>query len=90
MQMSTPKKMMHWVLLAGFVASLAVTGCTKRPNEEQLLLLEETRQAALAAEQKAQQCDSEKSSVSDQLSQKKRELQKAKDEMEAVKQRLGQ
>jgi outer membrane murein-binding lipoprotein Lpp len=88
MQMSA-KTVTKWVLAAGFVASFALTGCTKRPNQEQLQLLEETTQAAMAAEQKSEQCASDKSSVAGQLDNAKGDLQKAQDEREAVKTRLG-
>ena len=85
----SPKKVSTGLLVAGFVASFAFSGCTKRPNAEQLQLLEETKQAALSAEQKAQQCESNKASVADELEQAKRALQKAQDEKAAVQSRLG-
>ncbi|KAA3619747.1 MAG: hypothetical protein DWQ05_03200 [Calditrichaeota bacterium] len=88
MQM-TPKKVSKWVLAAGFAVSMVLAGCGGGPNAEQLQLLEETKQAALSAEQKLQQCESGKASASDQLEQKKRDLQKAQDEMATVKSRLG-
>ena len=86
---NTPKSLTTWVLTSGFAASLALAGCTRHPNEEQLQTLEETKQAALAAEQQAQQCDSEKASLASQLDQKKRELKDAQDEKAAVQSRLG-
>ncbi|KAA3661615.1 MAG: hypothetical protein DWQ10_04155 [Calditrichaeota bacterium] len=88
MQM-TPVKFSKWVLAVGFTVSMVLAGCGGGPNAEQLQLLEETKQAALSAEQKLQQCESAKASASDQLEQKKRDLQKAQDEMAAVKSRLG-
>lgn len=88
--MKLPNKVVSWGLAAGFALSLGVsTGCTKHPNEEQLQALEETKQAALSAEQTLEQKKREKSDLERQLEQKKRELQKAKDEQEAVKRRLG-
>ncbi|MDQ7051650.1 MAG: hypothetical protein Q9P14_01650 [candidate division KSB1 bacterium] len=87
--MKIARTMVHWGLLMGFSASLALVGCTKHPNEEQLQVLEETKQAALSAEQTVEQKRREKADLERQLEQKKRELQKAKDEKEAVKQRLG-
>lgn len=87
--MNTPKTLVQWGLLLGFTASLAVVGCTRHPSEEQLRVLEETKQAALSAEQTVEQKRREKADLERQLEQKKRELQKAKDEREAVKRRLG-
>ncbi|RMD95086.1 MAG: hypothetical protein D6814_13745 [Calditrichaeota bacterium] len=87
--MNMPKKLVHWGLMLGFAASLAAVGCTKHPNEQQLRVLEETKQAATSAEQTVEQKKREKADLERQLEQKKRELQKAKDEKEAVKRRLG-
>ncbi len=87
--MKMPKTLLNWGLLLGFTLSLASVGCTRRPNEEQLRVLEETKQAALSAEQTVEQKRREKADLERQLEQKKRELQKAKDEKEAVKRRLG-
>ena len=88
MQM-TPNKLSKWVLAAGFVVSMVLVGCGGGPNAEQLQLLEETKTAALSAEQKLQQCESEKNSVSNQLEQEKRKLQEAQDEKATVNSRLG-
>lgn len=87
--MKIPRTLVHWGLLLGFAASLSAVGCTKHPNEEQLRVLEETKQAALSAEQTVEQKRREKADLERQLEQKKRELQQAKDEKEAVKRRLG-
>jgi chromosome segregation ATPase len=88
--MKLPNKVLSWGLVAGFALSLSIaTGCTKHPSEGQLRALEETKQAALSAEQTLEQKKREKSDLERQLEQKKRELQKAKDEKEAVKRRLG-
>ncbi|MDZ7310493.1 MAG: hypothetical protein ONB45_04310 [candidate division KSB1 bacterium] len=72
------------------LASLSLVACTKHPSQEQLKALEETRQAAAAAEtQKAQKC-SERDDMQRQLQQKKADLQKVQNEKAAVAGRLNQ
>lgn len=83
-----PKKVQMWVLTVCCAVSLSVVGCAKKPSAEQLAALEEARRAASAAEKAAQDCQNDNASLESQLSQKKRELQEAKDELAAVKSRL--
>lgn len=73
------------IVTAFFIISI---GCARHPNEEQIRVMEETRSAALAAEQKLadkrQECDQ----LESQLADKKRELEAVKQEREDIKQRL--
>lgn len=83
------KSVLNWLLVFGFVVSLTVIGCSKHPNEQQLQALTQAQQAANSAEQALRDCNNEKASLESQLSQKKRELQQAEQEKEAVSNRLA-
>ncbi len=71
------------LLFAGFLAS-----CASHPDEDQIKALEETKAAALSAEQSLAQKKQESSDLSAQLEAKKAELEKVKKEKELVLQRL--
>lgn len=71
------------LLFAGFLAS-----CASHPDEDQIKALEETKAAALSAEQSLAQKKQESSDLTAQLEAKKAELEKVKKEKELVLQRL--
>ena len=77
------------VLLAFMFGTLTITGCTKYANEEELRALDDQKAAALAAEKKVQDMESEKSNLERELQSKKAELDKVKKEKEAVQDRLS-
>ncbi len=77
------------VLLAFMLGSLTLTGCTKYANDDQLKLLNDTEAAALAAEKKIGELESEKADLERELQAKKAELDKANKEKETVKDRLS-
>lgn len=85
---NTLKQITNWLVVLSFLASLSIWGCARHPNEQELQALAQAQQAANAAEQALSDCNSEKANLENQLSQKKRELQRAEDEKEAVKKRL--
>ena len=70
-------------LLAGVLAS-----CASHPDEEQIKALEETKAAALSAEQSLAKKKQESSDLEAKLEAKKAELEKVKKEKELVLQRL--
>jgi len=79
------------LIVALFVfSSMFFMGCTKRPNVEQLQALEEQKNAALSAENTLEERRREKNRLQSKLNQKRSELQAAKEELETVKQRVGQ
>ena len=80
-------KKMVLVLIVG-VALMISFGCTKHPNEEQIRVMEETRTAALSAEQKLEEMKKQCDDLEKELAQKQQEAQKAKDQKAAVEQRL--
>jgi len=72
-------------LFAGFLAS-----CASHPDEDQIKALEETKAAALSAEQTLAQKKQESSDLQAKLAAKKEELEKVKREKELVLQRLAE
>jgi hypothetical protein len=76
------------LLIATFVGSLFLIGCTKHPNEKQLKALEETKNAAIAAEAKQSTCGNDQKSLQSQLADKKQKLEAMKQEKIAVNNRL--
>ena len=70
-------------LLGGLLAS-----CASHPDEEQIKALEETKTAALSAEQALATKKQERSDLEAKLEAKKAELEKVKKEKELVLQRL--
>ncbi len=79
------------LLVALFAVSMfSFIGCTKYANEQELLALEEQKQAAVAAEKTVEERKKEKAKLESELLQKKKELQDAKKELENVKRRLAE
>ncbi|MBC7185886.1 MAG: hypothetical protein H5U38_02520 [Calditrichaeota bacterium] len=79
-----------WVLgLAMLLLVSFAVGCAKHPSQEQLNKLEETKQAALAAEDQLKAKDAEKASLDKELAAKQQELAKCQQEKKAVAERLG-
>lgn len=87
--MSTIKRLRKalFVLAVGGALMLSF-GCTKHPNETQIRAMEETRSAALAAEQKVEDQRQQCNRLESELAQKQKELQQVKDDKAAVQQRL--
>ncbi len=75
--------------IAMMVVAFAITGCSRGPNEKELQALEETKSAALAAESKLSDCQSEKASLESQLAEKKQKLEEMKQEKADVQNRLS-
>ncbi len=87
--MQSARKIVSWVAVCAVVSSMSLIGCTKHPNEKQLQTLEETKQAALAAEAQLEQKRQEKATLESQLAQKKAQLEKAQAEKAKIAQKLG-
>ena len=73
------------MLLFAFMMS----GCSRHPNEEQLRQLEETKQAAMSAEESQSDCAEEKAELEKQMAESKQELENMKQEKESVSNRLS-
>jgi len=88
------RKALRTVVLFAAIALLlslfALSGCTQHPNDEELQVLEETKAAALEAEEALSDCKSERSELESQLAEKEQELEDMQEEKEAVSERLEQ
>lgn len=71
------------------ILSLALSGCTRHPNEKQLQALEDQKKAALAAEEQLAKCEQRKGDVERELAEKKQKLEDAKSEKAAIENKLG-
>jgi ABC-type microcin C transport system permease subunit YejB len=85
------QKLLRVLLLFSAIAmfvSFTIVGCAGGPNEKQLQMLEESKAAALAAEEAKAECESEKRELESQLAEAERELEKMKQEKVDVNKRL--
>jgi len=76
------------LILAGIMIVGLLASCSSSPDEEQIKMLEETKSAALAAEQTLANKKQEASDLEAKCTAKKAELEKVKKEKELVLQKL--
>jgi len=74
--------------IAMLTLSFLLVGCAGGPNENQLQVLEETKAAALAAEEKLADCQSEKRELESQLADAKQKVERMNQEKADVLKRL--
>ncbi len=72
-----------------FISICCMTGCTKKPTEEQLLKLEEAREAVESAEKKLNELRQERMSLENQLSQKQAVLQEHEAERDDLREKMA-
>ena len=77
------------VLAIGSFLLLAFSSCTKRPNEEQRMKMEETRSAALSAEQKLEEVRQQRSEAESKVASKKSQLDKVKSDKADTENRVS-
>lgn len=68
--------------------SFSIMGCSRGPNEKELGMLEEGRQAAMSAQEKLSDCQSERQNLQDKVALQKKQLEEAQQEQQQVQQRL--
>jgi outer membrane murein-binding lipoprotein Lpp len=83
------KHVSRYLILGSFVAALAMGGCTKKPNEEELAKLEEARAAAESAERKLDELKRERMALESQVQAKEDELRNHEAERDDLKQKMG-
>jgi septal ring factor EnvC (AmiA/AmiB activator) len=87
------REMLKTILVVASIAFLlgafVFSGCTKHPNEEQLNTLEETKKAALTAEEQLAKKQQEKADFEKELAEKKQKLDQTKSEKEAISGKLN-
>ena len=74
--MQKVKKLVVAIAVSG--ALLLSFSCTKHPNEDQIRVMEETRQAALDAEKKIQDLESQKKQLQSQLAGEQKKVDDVK------------
>ncbi|MFP4416456.1 MAG: hypothetical protein ACOC4C_00575 [Fibrobacterota bacterium] len=86
--MKSVKNAIKIVVAGGMIATVGLTGCTKRPSEEELAKLEEARSAAESAERKLAELRKERMDLESQLAEKESELQLHEEEKADLKQKM--
>lgn len=81
-------KLAFYLMIASGVLFCGLSGCTKKPNQEELTKLEEARNAAESAERKLAELRQERMSLENQLSQKEAELKQHEAERDDLKQKM--
>ncbi len=87
--MKSVKKVIQVVLAGSMIATIGLTGCTKRPSEEELAKLEEARSAAESAERKLAELRKERMDLENQLAEKKSELQLHEEERDELQEKMA-
>lgn len=82
------KKISRYVLLGSVAVLVGLTGCTKKPTQEELTKLEEARAAAESAEKKLAELRSERMALEAKLGEKKDELAEHEAERDDLKQKM--
>ncbi len=77
------------VLAIGSFLLLAFSSCKSRPNEEQRMKMEETRSAALSAEQKLEEVRQQRSEAESKVASKKSQLDKVKSDKADTENRVS-
>ena len=80
-------KMVSIAVTAGLLLSFG--GCTKKPSQEELTQLEESKSAAVAAEKKLSELRSQRQELESTLDGKKGELQQLENERNELKDKTG-
>jgi septal ring factor EnvC (AmiA/AmiB activator) len=78
----------RFLLICSFIVTCCVTGCTRRPKEEDLTKLEEARSAAESAERKLAELRQERQDLENQLSKKQAELSQHEAERDEIRQKM--
>jgi septal ring factor EnvC (AmiA/AmiB activator) len=89
--MFSSKKVLMGCIVGSFIACalLTGTGCTKRPNADELARLEEARSAAESAEKKLAELKRERMDLETTLQQKQSELRRHEEERDDLKMKMG-
>lgn len=85
------KKTMCLLLIVLFsISMLSITGCGWKASEEDIKALEETKDAALAAEKSLEDKKAERMDLEKKVAAKKAELEKVKADKEKVKAQVAE
>jgi len=81
-------RLARFLLICSFIVTCCITGCTRRPKEEDLTKLEEARNAAESAERKLGELRQERQDLENQLNQKQSELAEHETERDELRQKM--
>jgi predicted exporter len=85
------KKTISLLLIVLFsISMLSITGCGWKASEEDIKALEETKEAALAAEKSLEEKTSERMELEKKVAAKKAELEKVTADKEKVKMKVAE
>ncbi|ERP39187.1 hypothetical protein [Chitinivibrio alkaliphilus] len=84
------KNLVKLVTISAALSAFMLTGCTQRPDEEQLHRLEEARGAAQSAEQTRYEKVEERRLLEQEVSDKEGTLQRHEEERNDIQQQMDQ
>jgi septal ring factor EnvC (AmiA/AmiB activator) len=87
--MTNLNKLARFLLIGSFVAMAGVSGCTKKPSQDELTKLEEAKQSAESAEKKLTDLKQERMQLEATLQSKQTELKQNEDERDDLKKKTG-
>lgn len=87
--MANINRLARFLLIGSFIAMAGVSGCTKKPSQDELTKLEEAKQAAESAEKKLTELKQERVHLEATLQSKQTELKQNEDERDDLKKKTG-
>jgi septal ring factor EnvC (AmiA/AmiB activator) len=87
--MANLTKLARFLLIGSFIAMAGVSGCTKKPSQDELTKLDEAKQAAESAEKKLTELKQERVQLEATLQSKQTELKQNEDERDDLKKKDG-
>jgi septal ring factor EnvC (AmiA/AmiB activator) len=79
----------YFLLIGSFLAMSSLTGCTKKPNKEELTKVDEAKTAAESAEKKLSELRQERMQLESTLQQKQTDVHQSEAERDDVKKKTG-
>jgi hypothetical protein len=79
----------RFLFIGTFFAMAAVTGCTKKPSQDELTKVEEAKTAAESAEKKLSELRTERVQLETSLQQKQTDLHQNEAERDDMKKKTG-
>ena len=87
--MANLTKLARFLLIGSFIAMAGISGCTKKPSQDELTKLDEAKQAAESAEKKLSELKQERVQLEATLQSKQTELKQNEDERDDLKKKAG-
>ena len=87
--MANLNKLARFLLIGSCIAMAGVSGCTKKPSQDEMTKLEEAKQSAESAEKKLTELKQERMQLEATLQSKQTELKQNEDERDDLKKKTG-